>query len=181
MEVCTLSPTTIVGVNQTDNSPLLFSAFDSSRRNMESCGEPTYLRPDPGGCLLPWPYTMAWILVHLPVTVLRVTRWEKVQTLSIILAFFSVYFTLQAYTTHLTPDQVMVWMPLAIVLDVGSMMQLVFLVVEQNGVVLLWYALKQSILRPLGKDGPRHVGLNGRRERASSKSEHSSQSYTFQL
>ncbi|KAF6824975.1 hypothetical protein CMUS01_10012 [Colletotrichum musicola] len=168
MEVCTLSPTTVVGINQTDNSPLLFSAFDSSRRNMEPCGEPTYLRPDPGGCLLPWPYTMALILIHLPVTVLRVTRWEKVQALSLILAFFSVYFTLQAYTTDLTPQQVMVWMPLAIVLDVGSMMQLVFLAVEENGVALLWCALKESLLMPFERNHHQDIGFSGRRQRTNS-------------
>ncbi|KAH6708417.1 hypothetical protein EV126DRAFT_110581 [Verticillium dahliae] len=148
MDQCALDPDTVIGTNSTDNSTLVFSDFAVSLANIAPCGAPTYLRPDPGGCLLPWPYTLAWILVHLPVTVLRVNRWEKVQTLSILLAFFSVYFTAQAYTTHLTPDQVMVWMPLAIVLDVGAMMQLVFLVIQENGVVLLWAAFKQLLMRP---------------------------------
>ncbi|CRK14493.1 hypothetical protein BN1708_011142 [Verticillium longisporum] len=148
MDHCALDPDTVIGTNSTDNSTLVFSDFAVSLANIAPCGAPTCLRPDPGGCLLPWPYTLAWILVHLPVTVLRVNRWEKVQTLSILLAFFSVYFTAQAYTTHLTPDQVMVWMPLAIVLDVGAMMQLVFLVIQENGVVLLWAAFKQLLMRP---------------------------------
>ncbi|KAM0323266.1 hypothetical protein ACHAQA_008857 [Verticillium albo-atrum] len=148
MDHCALDPDTFIGTNSTDNSTLVFSDFAVSLANIAPCGAPTYLRPDPGGCLLPWPYTLAWILVHLPVTVLRVNRWEKVQTLSIILAFFSVYFTAQAYTTHLVPDQVMVWMPLAIVLDVGAMMQLVFLIIQENGVILLWYAFKQVLARP---------------------------------
>nr|XP_036583731.1 uncharacterized protein CTRU02_06370 [Colletotrichum truncatum]KAF6792874.1 hypothetical protein CTRU02_06370 [Colletotrichum truncatum] len=170
MDVCTLSPTTVVGFNSTGNSTLLLSDFDASRRNMAPCGAPTYLRPDPGGCLLPWPYTMAWILIHLPVTVLRVTRWEKVQTLSIILAFFSVYFTIQAYTTHLVPDQIMVWMPLAIVLDIGAMMQLVFLVVEENGVALLWSALRESISRPFIRHQTGDMPLPSRRGQMSERS-----------
>ncbi|RXG49364.1 hypothetical protein VDGE_05702 [Verticillium dahliae] len=120
MDQCALDPDTVIGTNSTDNSTLVFSDFAVSLANIAPCGAPTYLRPDPGGCLLPWPYTLAWILVHLPVTVLRVNRWEKV----------------------------MVWMPLAIVLDVGAMMQLVFLVIQENGVVLLWAAFKQLLMRP---------------------------------
>ncbi|KAF9877874.1 hypothetical protein CkaCkLH20_04450 [Colletotrichum karsti] len=170
MDVCTLSPDAVVGFNRTDNSTLLLSDFNASRRNMEPCGAPTYLRPDPGGCLLPWPYTMAWILIHLPVTVLRVTRWEKVQALSIILAFFSVYFTVQAYTTHLVPDQVMVWMPLAVVLDIGAMMQLVFLIVEENGIALLWSAFRESIVRPFSRHNAGDVRFPGRREQTAERS-----------
>ncbi|TKW55872.1 hypothetical protein CTA1_11755 [Colletotrichum tanaceti] len=144
MDICKVSPTAYIGLNSTDGEPLLFHDSEESRRNIGSCGPPTYLRPDPGGCLLPWPYTMAWILIHLPVTVLR--------TLSIILAFFSVYFTVQAYTSHLPPAQILLWMPLPLVLDIGAMMQLVFLIVNENGTAILRSALKESVVRPFLKD-----------------------------
>jgi hypothetical protein len=144
MDVCNLSPNATIGLG------LQFSNFSASRQNIAPCGQPTYLRPDPGGCLLPWPYTLAWILIHLPVTILRVRSWERVQTLSLVLATFSVYFTLQAYTTHLAADQILVWMPLAIVLDIGAMMQLVFLIVEENGILLLWLALVGSVKIAVG-------------------------------
>jgi hypothetical protein len=148
---CNLSPNATIALASEFSPELQYHHFAASRAKMDVCGKPAYLRPDPGGCLLPWPYTLAWVLIHLPVTVLRVRRWEKVQTLSIILAIFSIYFTLQAYTTHMSPSQIMVWMPLAIVLDIGSMMQLVFLIVEEYGVALLWAALVDSVLRPFRK------------------------------
>ncbi|OBR14810.1 hypothetical protein CH63R_03536 [Colletotrichum higginsianum IMI 349063] len=166
MDICNVSSTAYIGVNSTSGEALLFRDFDESRHNIALCGPPTYLRPDPGGCLLPWPYTMAWILIHLPVTVLRVTRWEKVQTLSIILAFFSVYFTVQAYTTYLIPAKILVWMPLALVLDIGAMMQLVFLIVDENGATILRSALKESIVRPFLKDRVEAIPFTGEADNA---------------
>jgi hypothetical protein len=148
MRLCPISPNATITAASSVLPALQYHNFDASRAKMDVCGKPSYLRPDPGGCLLPWPYSLAWVLIHLPVTILRVKRWEKVQTLSIILAIFSIYFTLQAYTTHLEPSQILVWMPLAVVLDIGAMMQLVFLIVEEYGMALLWAALLDSFTRP---------------------------------
>ncbi|KZL84178.1 hypothetical protein CI238_02674, partial [Colletotrichum incanum] len=99
------------------------------------------LWPDPGGCLLPLAYTMAWILIHLPVTVLRIRRWGKVRTLSRLLNH-------SVMQNSSRPNQVILWIPLAIVLDIGAMVLLVFLVIEENGVAILWIAFRESILRP---------------------------------
>ena len=143
---CSIDPNTTVSAALS----LQFHHFDLSRANIAPCladSDATYIRPSDGGSLLPWPYALAWLLVHLPVTVLRVSHWQRVQTLSIALAVFSVYFTLQAYMTHLEPHQVLVWTPLPIILDVGAMMQLAFLIIRENGVLLLWCAVKDSIRR----------------------------------
>jgi hypothetical protein len=153
---CGLTPNSIIGnytspTNSSDIAKVLrYSDFADSRQNIQPCDAATYLRPDPGGCLMPWPYTLAWILIHFPITLLRVQMWERVQALSILLAMFSVFVTIQSYTTHMSADQILVWMPLAIVLDIGAMMQLVFLIVQENGVVLLWYAFRGSILGVFG-------------------------------
>lgn len=144
LAACSISPNTTVSAPLS----LQYHHFDPSRANIAPClpdSPSTYIRPSTGGSLLPWPYSLAWLLVHLPVTVLRVSHWQRVQTLSLVLAVFSIYFTLQAYTTHLEPHQVLVWAPLPIILDVGAMMQLAFLVVRENGVLLLWCAFKDSL------------------------------------
>lgn len=115
------------------------------------CGKTTYIRPYHGGSLLPWPYTLVLLIIHLPVTIMRVRRWQKVQALSIVLAVISIFVTVQAYTTQLKPDLVMVWMPLPITLDIGAMMQLAFLIIQENGAVILWRSLKHSLRLPANR------------------------------
>ncbi|KAM5343644.1 hypothetical protein ACJ41O_012181 [Fusarium nematophilum] len=101
--------------------------------NVDCAKDPSYIRPDDAGSILPWPYTLAWFLIHFPVTLIRVHRWERVQALSIILAIITIWFQLQAYTSSIHPDSVLVWMPIFVVLDIGAMMQLFFLIVEDTG------------------------------------------------
>lgn len=152
LSACSISPNATVSARLN----LQYHHFDSSRENIAPClddSPSTYIRPSTGGSLLPWPYSLAWLLVHLPVTLLRVSHWQRVQTLSLVLAVFSVYFTLQAYTTHLEPSQVLVWAPLPLILDVGAMMQLAFLVIRENGVLLLWCAFKDSLRKVRGGKG----------------------------
>ena len=36
-------------------------------------------RPDVGVALMPWVYTVVVIVIHLPIVLIRVTRWEIVQ------------------------------------------------------------------------------------------------------
>jgi hypothetical protein len=91
--------------------------------------EASYLRPDVGGALLPWLFAVIQIVIHLPVIVARVARWEDVQTLSIFLAIFNVAIVAQGYTaTKLAPEHVLVWSPMTLVIDAGAMLQLVVLV-----------------------------------------------------
>jgi hypothetical protein len=119
--------------NGTEYHPYKYSQFLESLNLDASCGGATYLRPDVGGALLPWLYTVFAILIHLPVAVIRVARWERVQILSLALAAFTIVLTVQSYTsTGLAPDKILVWMPLTLPLDAGSMLQLFALIVEDE-------------------------------------------------
>lgn len=121
--------------------------FYDSYVTAKSCAAPSYIRPDHAGSILPWPYTIAWFLVHFPVTLIRVHRWERVQALSLILAVMTIAFQLQAYANGLGPEAVLVWMPIFVVLDIGAMMQLVFLIIEDTGFWPLVHALPASFRR----------------------------------
>ncbi|KAF4426504.1 hypothetical protein F53441_14127 [Fusarium austroafricanum] len=129
--------------------------YNSSTKANPCIDLPSYIRPDDAGSILPWPYTLAWFLIHFPITLIRVHRWERVQALSLILAIITIWFQLQAYTSSTDPDSVLVWMPVFVVLDIGAMMQLAFLIVEQNG------------FRPLLKALPMVFSRNARRGSAS--------------
>jgi len=121
--------------------------FYDSYVTAKSCAAPSYIRPDHAGSILPWPYTIAWFLVHFPVTLNRVHRWERVQALSLILAVMTIAFQLQAYANGLGPEAVLVWMPIFVVLDIGAMMQLVFLIIEDTGFWPLVHALPTAFRR----------------------------------
>lgn len=115
-----------------------------------SCKAVTYIRPDEAGSFLPWPYTLIWFLIHFPVTLIRVHRWERVQALSIVLAVTTIWFHIQAYKSGTRPESVLVWMPIFVVLDIGAMMQLVFLIVEESGWRPLIRALPRTFRRARG-------------------------------
>ncbi|KAJ4171541.1 hypothetical protein NW754_013309 [Fusarium falciforme] len=137
---------------------LTIADFSASLAHGEYCAKnASYIRPDDAGSILPWPYTLAWFLIHFPITLIRVHRWERVQALSIILAVTTVWFQLQAYTSSIEPEAVLVWMPIFVVLDIGAMMQLVFLIVEDNG---FW---------PLVRALPNFLPLSARRSSTASR------------
>ncbi|KAH7159256.1 hypothetical protein DER46DRAFT_536143 [Fusarium sp. MPI-SDFR-AT-0072] len=128
-------------INCVDNSTqigpaelgLTVADFYGSSTEARSCVDlASYIRPDDAGSILPWPYTLAWFLIHFPITLIRVHRWERVQALSLILASITIWFQLQAYTSSTDPHSVLVWMPVLVVLDIGAMMQLGFLIIEEN-------------------------------------------------
>ncbi|KAG4266784.1 hypothetical protein FPRO04_13079 [Fusarium proliferatum] len=113
--------------------------FYESWTKSQPCVElSSYVRPDDAGSILPWPYTLAWFLVHFPITLIRVHRWERVQALSIILAIIT------AYTNSVHPESVLMWMPIFVVLDIGAMMQLAFLIIEDSGFRPLVQALPMT-------------------------------------
>jgi hypothetical protein len=83
---------------------------------------------------MPWLYTSFMIIIHLPSVLIRATRWQMVQTLSIGLAAVNIVVFTQAYhSTQLAPEKVMVWTPIMLLLDAGAMLQLFVMVVEANG------------------------------------------------
>lgn len=119
---CLLSPNTTVA-----GDFLWYQVSDTLSQNL-SCGK-TYLRPDVGGALMPWLFTVFQIIIHLPVIIVRVAHWEDVQTLSVVLAAFNVGIVCQAYAaTKLAAEDVLVWSPMTLVLDAGAMLQLLILV-----------------------------------------------------
>ncbi|KAF9774616.1 hypothetical protein IL306_007339 [Fusarium sp. DS 682] len=127
---------------------LTVADFYGSSTEPRSCVDlASYIRPDDAGSILPWPYTLAWFLIHFPITLIRVHRWERVQALSLILATITIWFQLQAYTSSTDPHSVLVWMPVFVVLDIGAMMQLAFLIVEENSFRPLLRALPQVFWR----------------------------------
>ncbi|KAH7013973.1 hypothetical protein EDB80DRAFT_569285 [Ilyonectria destructans] len=111
----------------------------------------TYLRPDPGGALIPWLYAVFLLLFHLPACIIRALRWESAQYLALSLALLSVAMCIQSYmSTRLAASKVLVWMPLTLMLDVGAMLQMVVLIVEMyepHGTRRLGNALQASLVR----------------------------------
>jgi hypothetical protein len=120
--------------------------FEESLSRNITCDGSTYLRPDEAGSMLPWPYALFWLLVHIPSVIIRVVRWEKAQVLSLILASISVAISIQSYiSTELTPENVLVWMPILLLLDVGAMIQVFWLLVEEEG----FWPLAKTLLRKM--------------------------------
>jgi hypothetical protein len=97
-------------------------AFNSQIYNLTGS---SYLRPDIGGALLPWIYTAIVIVVHIPTVIIRVQRWEMVQTWCLAATLLTVVLYAQAYvSTAFAAEQVLTWTPLLLVIDAGSMLQL---------------------------------------------------------
>lgn len=91
----------------------------------------SYLRPNTGGALLPWIYTVVIILIHIPVVIIRVVRWEVVQAWCIVFAVFTTIIVTQSYvSTQFDPAEILIWTPIILVIDAGSMIQVFFLVIE---------------------------------------------------
>lgn len=93
---------------------------------------PSYLRADVGGALLPWVYTFVVLLLHIPVVVIRVVRWQTVQVWCLVATLFTITITMQAYvSTAFREQEILTWTPLLLVIDAGSMAQVLCLVVEE--------------------------------------------------
>lgn len=95
-------------------------------------GAPSYLRPDVGGALLPWIYSIVVLIVHIPIVIIRVVKWQTVQTWCLAATAFTIALTAQAYkSTGFGADKILTWTPLLLVIDAGSMAQVTFLIIEQ--------------------------------------------------
>lgn len=91
----------------------------------------SYLRPDTGGALLPWVYSIVLVVIHIPMVFIRVVRWEAVQYWCLGSTFFTLVVYTQAYiSTRFDAAKVLVWTPLILVIDAGSMLQVFFLIIE---------------------------------------------------
>lgn len=133
--------------NSTVFNDVRFSEFAASFDRNAVCGASTYIRADEAGALLPWLYTLILLLVHLPVAIIRVKKWERVQMLSLFLAVTAVALKTQQFaSTGLAPDKILVWMPVAMALDFGAMLQIHVLIVEESGYPSLAKAFGASLL-----------------------------------
>lgn len=83
--------------------------------------------------MIPWLYSLFLLFFHLPAVVLRAVKWQSAQYLSLALALLSLALCIQSYvSTRLAPEEILVWMPLTIMLDVGAMLQMVVLIIEKH-------------------------------------------------
>jgi hypothetical protein len=113
-----------------DGFPL--ELWEDSLAHLALCGGNTYLRPDAGGALQPYIWTILEIILHTPTCILRLAKWEKVQMLSLCIAGLNIIISTQAYTsTKLDPSQVLVWNPVVLILDAGAMLQIYILILEK--------------------------------------------------
>lgn len=102
-----------------------------------------------GGALVPWVYSIVILLVHIPVVIIRVVKWESVQTWCLGATLFTIAITAQAFaSTGFRSDKILTWTPLLLIIDAGSMAQVLFLVVEEYDLLT---RLKHVILPPRAK------------------------------
>ncbi|KAH7159293.1 hypothetical protein DER46DRAFT_627641 [Fusarium sp. MPI-SDFR-AT-0072] len=77
-------------------------------------------------------YTLFLLFFHLPACIIRALRWESAQYLALGLALFGVAICIQSYlSTGLEAGEVLVWMPLTLMLDIGAIMQIVVRIIEK--------------------------------------------------
>lgn len=115
-----------------------------------------YIRPD-AEALLPWVVTLIVTIVHLPFVVLRVVKWEIVQTWCFVFTGFTLLVYIQAYvSTTFRPGDVLVWTPLLLIIDAGSMSQMFFLI-NENIHLMPWAKRAWNNIRRTGElsDTPR--------------------------
>jgi hypothetical protein len=76
-------------------------------------------------------------------------RWERVQIFSLALASVNIAIYIQAYvSTGLTANQVLVWTPLTLILDAGSLLQVLVLVIESIGLHTFLHTLGKMAVLP---------------------------------
>ena len=84
-----------------------------------------------GGALVPWVYSIVILLIHIPVVIIRVVKWESVQTWCLGATVFTIGVTALAFaSTKFRSDKILTWTPLLLVIDAGSMAQVLFLIAE---------------------------------------------------
>lgn len=72
------------------------------------------------------------LLVHIPVVIIRVVKWESVQIWCLGATVFTIVITAQAFSsTKFRSDKILTWTPLLLIIDAGSMAQVLFLIVEE--------------------------------------------------
>jgi len=132
---------------------ITFADFEASLKYSVRCSD-TYLRPSAGGAMMPWVYLLISLICHIPSVIIRVVKWDPAQHIAMGLAAFGIAITIQSYTsTKMAPDQILSWMPVTVMPDVGTMLQIVVLILEEPGhsVNVLAKALRDTIMRIGGR------------------------------
>ena len=63
--------------------------------------------------------------------IIRVVRWQAVQSWCLVSTIFTIATYIQAYvSTQFDASKVLLWSPLILVIDAGSMLQIIFLMIE---------------------------------------------------
>src|SRR5277367_1104616 len=92
----------------------------------------TYIRPDSAISIIPWLYSLVLLIVHLPLILIRVLKWETGQVWSLAMATLSIALTILSFhSTGLAAEKVYIWMPVALAVDVGAVMQVFILIIEE--------------------------------------------------
>lgn len=103
----------------------------ASNSSIQQFFGPSYFRPEIAGALLPWTYAILVLIVHIPVVIIRVVKWQTVQTWCLAATLFTIAIEIQAYaSTGFHADKILTWTPLLLLIDAGSMAQVFFLIVE---------------------------------------------------
>ena len=138
----------VIPPNTTVSGDLQYWRWNYSLHNIISCG-PAYIRPDNGGSLQPWILVIFQIIIHLPAAIVRMARWDHIQILSLALASVMIYIYIQAYvSTGLTPDTILTWTPLTLILDAGSLLQILVLIVEEITLKRFIYTVVHILSKP---------------------------------
>jgi hypothetical protein len=139
LDLCAIGETdVIVGTNLTWGAVL--------QQPLDYIGNISYLRPDVGGALLPYIYTVVLIIVHIPIVIIRVVRWQKVQAWAMAATVLQLVVTIEAYkSTEFQAERILTWTPIMLVIDAGSMAQVLFLIIEDQHLLRrAWQALRSN-------------------------------------
>ena len=93
----------------------------------------TYIRPDAGIATMPWLYSSLFLALHLPLVLVRVLKWNVGQWWSLVMAAFSLSIVSLTYaSTQWDPNQIYAWQPITLIGDLGAVVQVLVLVIEQS-------------------------------------------------
>jgi len=106
----------------------------STHTGFPSCGVATYFRSGLGGAPLPWIFAIILFVTNICNVVVRVRHFAAAQTFSMVLSFTTAFVVTLAYiSTHREPESIMVWTPVLLVGNGGSLLQVLVFIVEEHG------------------------------------------------
>jgi len=96
----------------------------------------SYIRPG-GFSLLPWIYTVIILTLHIPTAIIRVLRWETTQLWCLACTFLTfIGYIQEDISTGFSKETILVLAPLLLLIDAGSISQIIFLAADENALFL---------------------------------------------